>query len=90
MFLNVIAIIIFIFLNVIVVIIIIIIIAIYRSQFIYILLIIIVKYQYFKTALVGLAIDRIHVYIIRNISFNRKIYFHIYSLIICRSFFDVH
>ena len=90
MFLNVITIIIFILLNVIVVIIIIITIVIYRSQLIYTLSIIIIKYQYLKTTFVNLIIDRIHAYTIRNISFNRKIYSHIYSSIIYRSIFDIH
>ena len=57
------------------VIIIIIIVAMYRSQFIYTLLIIIIKHQYFKTIFINLAIDRMHAYAIRNISFNRNIIF---------------
>ena len=77
-------------LNAITAIITIIIIAIYRSQFVYILLIIIIKHQYSETIFINLAIDRIHAYTIRNISFNRKIYSHIYSSIMCRSIFDVH
>ena len=76
-----------IFLNVIIIIIIVIM---YRSQFIYILSTTIVKHQYFETIFINLAIDRMHAYTIRNISFNRKIYFHIYLSIIYRSIFGVH
>ena len=67
MFLN------FILLNIIIIIIIIIIIVIYQSQFAYTLLATIIKYQYPKTTLIDLVIDRIYAYIIRNISFNRNI-----------------
>ena len=52
--------------------------------------IIIIKYQFFETILISLIIDRMHTYAIRNISFNRKIYPHIYSSTMCRSIFDVH
>ena len=84
--------IIFIFLSANVVIIIIIIVAIHRSQSIYTLSTIIVKYQFLETTFISLIADRIHIYkyAIRNISFNRKIYSHIYSSIMCRSIFDMH
>ena len=67
------------FLNVIIIIIII---TIYRSQLTCILSTIIVKHQYFKTTFIGLTIDRIYAYTIRNISFNRNITF-TYILRLC-------
>ena len=44
----------------------------------------------FSRVLQSIAYIYIYAYTIRNISFNRKINFHIYSSIIYRSIFDIH